>query len=55
MSFLTNTLLQISTAKPSFTGDDLYRVLPELIVLVMAVLVVNLDLFLPTRLRPSLG
>ena len=55
MSFLTNTLLQISTVKPSFTGDDLYRVLPELIVLVMAVLVVILDMFMPMRSRPALG
>lgn len=55
MSLLTHTLLQISTVKPSFSGDDLYRVLPELIVLVMAVLVVILDLFLPIRFRPSLG
>jgi NADH-quinone oxidoreductase subunit N len=55
VSFLTNTLLQISTAKPSFSGDDLYRILPELIVLVMAVLIVILDLFLPKRSRPALG
>lgn len=55
MSFLTNTLLQISTVKPTFTGDDLYRALPELIVLVMAVLVVIFDMFLPMRRRPALG
>jgi NADH-quinone oxidoreductase subunit N len=48
-------LLQISTVKPTFTGDDLYRVLPELIVLVMAVLVVIVDMFMPMRARPALG
>ncbi len=50
-----SSLLQISTAKPGFSGDDFYRILPEFIVLIMAVLLVIIDMFLPRRSRPVLG
>ncbi len=55
MSFLTQNLLQITTDKPSFTGDDLYRLLPEVIVLLMATALVIIDLFLPMRRKPILA
>jgi len=50
-----NILLQISNAKPTFSGDDFVRVLPEFIVLIMATLLVILDLFLTKRTRPYLA
>ena len=55
MSLLSQLVLQISNIKPTFTGDDFYRVLPEFIVLVMAVLVVIFDLIVPARSRPLLS
>lgn len=55
MSFLNEAFFQINTAKPSFSGDDFYRVLPEFIVLVMACLLVIIDLFLPKERRAVLG
>jgi NADH-quinone oxidoreductase subunit N len=50
-----NSLLQITNNKLSFTGDDFVRVMPEFIVLVMAILLVILDLFLTKRTRPYLA
>ncbi len=55
MSFLTQHFAQISNVRPTFTGDDFIRVLPEFIVLLMAVLIVIIDLFIPKRSRPLLG
>ncbi len=55
MSFLNEALLQIQTAKPSFSGDDFYNILPEFIVLITATLLVIIDMFLPTNRRGSLS
>jgi NADH-quinone oxidoreductase subunit N len=53
---LTQTsLLQISTAKPGFSGDDFIRILPEFIVLIMATLLVIFDMFMSKRTRPYLA
>jgi NADH-quinone oxidoreductase subunit N len=55
VSFLNEVLFQINTAKPGFSGQDFYNILPEFIVLVMACLLVIIDLFLPKDRREILG
>ncbi len=55
MSLLDGVLLQIRTEKPGITGDDLIRLMPEIIVLVMACLLVIIDLVLPKERRGGLG
>lgn len=44
---IANNLYQLNLTKPTFTGDDLIKILPELIVLVTGVLVMIVDLILP--------
>ncbi len=54
-AFISANLLQISNAKPSFSGDDFIKILPELIVLLTGTVVMLADLFLPRDRRPILG
>ena len=55
MFFLSQHFAQITNTKLTFTGDDFVRVLPEFIVLLMAILIVIIDLIIPQRLRHYLG
>lgn len=48
-------VLQVRTEKVGFTGDDFYRILPEFIVLITAIVLVIADMFMPKRSRPALG
>ncbi len=54
-SLVQTSFLQISNAKPGFSGDDFIRILPEFIVLMTAILLVIIDLFLSKRTRPLLS
>ncbi|NWJ44834.1 MAG: NADH-quinone oxidoreductase subunit N [Chloroflexi bacterium] len=52
---LESVVLQISNVKPSFTGDDFIKLLPELIVLLSGTLITIIDMLIPKDKRPSLG
>lgn len=46
-ALMNNIAFQITNTRPTFTGDDFYKLLPELIVLLTGVILMIVDLILP--------